>query len=224
MLSTIVLPYRIQGITVDLWGTLFFDSHYIDNLNFERALLLQEVFENVHYDFNTTPQIILNEERKRFIEYEMNGIFLGRRERLNYLTRYKLPRGDLTAVIELIDSFSSKYQPILNYELVYQLQQWKSKYKLALISNTGMISSDIIKENLKKIGIIELFDTIVFSEDIGFCKPHPDIFFEVSKRLRLPISNLLHLGDSYSFDYIAAQNAGYESILLKDGMLYGSWK
>ena len=64
MLS-IVLPYRIQGITVDLWGTLFFDSHYIDNLNFERALLLQKVFENVHYDFNTTPQIVLNKERKK---------------------------------------------------------------------------------------------------------------------------------------------------------------
>lgn len=89
---------------------------------------------------------------------------------MSYLTQYKLSAEDLLRATEMINHISSKYKPALNYELLNMLMRWKSKYKLAIISNTGMVSSYIIKQYLKKLRLLDLFDAIVFSEDILLCK------------------------------------------------------
>ena len=86
-----------------------------------------------------------------------------------------------------------------------------------------MTSSLIIKNILDLYGIYDLFDEIIFSEDVGFCKPSTEIFYLASKRLNIPMFNLLHIGDSLLFDFHAAQNACFYAIKVDGNEYFKSW-
>ena len=195
------LPNKVYGITVDLWGTLFLDSNCITQLQNRRIELLESIHQSISFDFNMSAENYFLSERSRFQEYERNGIYLPMQERIGYLTNYKL-------------------SPQINIPLVHRLKKWKSHLKIALISNTGMIGADVIMSYLQIYGIDHLFDVILFSENTKLCKPNRDIFFLASKKLGIPLGNLLHIGDSRFFDYDAALNAGLNALLINDSSYY----
>lgn len=75
------------------------------------------------------------------------------------------------------------YLPTLNYELFRSLGYWKAKQlKIALLSNTGLISSFVTREYLKKYHMLELFDELLFSEEEMLCKPDIRFFIEQVKK------------------------------------------
>lgn len=214
------LPNKVYGITVDLWGTLFLDSNCITQLQNRRIELLESIHQSISFDFNMSAENYFLSERSRFQEYERNGIYLPMQERIGYLTNYKLSPNDIQIVRQNLDNIASQYIPQINIPLVHRLKKWKSHLKIALISNTGMIGADVIMSYLQIYGIDHLFDVILFSENTKLCKPNRDIFFLASKKLGIPLGNLLHIGDSRFFDYDAALNAGLNALLINDSSYY----
>lgn len=61
----------------------------------------------------------------------------------------------------------------LNEELIEHIRQWRQSYQIGIISNAAIT----LRETLTyQFGIIDLFDRIIASSDVGVRKPDPRIY------------------------------------------------
>ena len=74
---------------------------------------------------------------------------------------------------------------------------------------------------LDDLGLRDLLDTVVYSEDVGVEKPHPAIFEELLERLALPAAAVLHVGDSRRDDVEGARAVGMPALWLTRGSSRG---
>ncbi|MEO0198276.1 MAG: HAD family hydrolase [candidate division WOR-3 bacterium] len=82
-------------------------------------------------------------------------------------------------------------------------------FRLAIISN---IDNEIIEPVLKKLGIYEIFELIVTSEELGYGKPAKEIFQYTLNKLGISPDNAIFIGDSLTNDVEGAKNMGIEAI------------
>ncbi len=128
-------------------------------------------------------QLKYSYKKKRFQLFESDGIVLPVEERIRFLTRQTISKTEIEIVKNYLDNLSLNYLPTLNRELANSLRYWKTKQrKIALLSNTGLISSHITKEYLKKYHMLKLFDELFFSEEELLCKPDIRFFIEQVKK------------------------------------------
>ncbi len=69
----------------------------------------------------------------------------------------------------------------------------KRKYKIAIASNS---ERKFVLKVLEKLKISEYFDTIITRDDVKNPKPSPEIYLLISKKLKIPPSNLIAFEDS----------------------------
>ena len=92
------------------------------------------------------------------------------------------------------------------------LEMKERKYKVALISNTGRTPGKAMRKVMKEFDILDLFDTVTFSNESGYLKPHPKIFEETLSRLGSWPENAVHIGDHAVLDILGAKKAGMRSV------------
>jgi putative hydrolase of the HAD superfamily len=92
-------------------------------------------------------------------------------------------------------------------DLLIRLQG--KEYKLGIVSD-GTINEQIY--TLSKMGIIELFDTIIISEAIGVTKPDRGMFEAVINDLALEPENIFIIGDIFKKDIIGGKKHGLKTI------------
>jgi FMN phosphatase YigB (HAD superfamily) len=81
--------------------------------------------------------------------------------------------------------------------------------KVGLICNTGMAGGQTLREVLRRRGLLECFDALVFSNEFGYAKPHPGIFGRALELLGGVVpGDALHLGDVEALDVVGAHGAG----------------
>ena len=74
---------------------------------------------------------------------------------------------------------------------------------------------------LKILGILDQFEHVIISSEVGADKPSPRIFGEVLQRFQIRPNEVLHVGDEEEIDGIGARSAGISAFILgKDG----DWK
>ena len=82
-------------------------------------------------------------------------------------------------------------------------------YRLGVICNTGMAGGRVLREVLRRHGLLDFFDVAVFSNEFGIAKPHPSIFEHTLAELGgIPPSQALHVGDLEELDVEGARRAG----------------
>ncbi|MBN1684708.1 MAG: HAD family hydrolase [Gammaproteobacteria bacterium] len=92
------------------------------------------------------------------------------------------------------------------------LNQLKSlKFRLGIISN-GNESQQYKK--LEKLKLLDYFNPIVISEDLGVSKPDPRIFQEAAKCAQKPINECIYIGDRLESDAVGSVAAGMRGIWL----------
>ena len=79
--------------------------------------------------------------------------------------------------------------------------------RLAVISNWD----DRLCPLLETLELAREFEVILVSAEVGHTKPAPEIFQAAAEALRLPSSEILHVGDSENEDHHGAQTAGFQS-------------
>lgn len=113
-------------------------------------------------------------------------------------------------VLNLIENYKNIYY--LNNELINFIKDLKNKYyKIALISNNSIK----LRERLVEDGIIELFDEVIISAEVGFQKPQPEIFKILSHKLAIKLNEFVFIDDSLRC-LEDADKIGYIPILYKD--------
>lgn len=87
------------------------------------------------------------------------------------------------------------------------LRELSTAYRLGMITNGY---SDSQRGRLRAAGLLDVFNPLLISEEIGVAKPDARIFEMALKQLRLPPQAVLYVGDSISHDYQGCQAAGID--------------
>jgi FMN phosphatase YigB (HAD superfamily) len=87
-------------------------------------------------------------------------------------------------------------------------------HKLGVICNTGMAGGRVLREVLRRHGLLDYFEVTTFSNEFGVSKPHPRIFTHTLEALGgIEPSEALHVGDVEELDIEGARRAGMGSAL-----------
>ncbi len=91
-------------------------------------------------------------------------------------------------------------------------------YRLGVICNTGMAGGRVLREVLRRHGLLHYFDLTVFSNEFGMSKPHPSIFAHTLAQLGgVAAAEALHVGDIEELDVEGARRAGVHAALYAPG-------
>jgi FMN phosphatase YigB (HAD superfamily) len=96
------------------------------------------------------------------------------------------------------------------------LRRLAERYKLAVVSNFDYTPTAL--DILERAGVVDLFQTIVVSDEIGWRKPRRDIFDAALSRLGVRASDSLFIGDRADMDVLGAQQVGMDAVWInRDG-------
>ncbi|RMH01843.1 MAG: HAD family hydrolase [Chloroflexi bacterium] len=84
-------------------------------------------------------------------------------------------------------------------------------YRLGLISNT-MFTGAAHEEDLRRFGLREYFDELLFSADVNKWKPNADPFWHVLEALQVAPETAVYIGDDPASDVVGGQRAGMFTI------------
>jgi putative hydrolase of the HAD superfamily len=89
------------------------------------------------------------------------------------------------------------------------LSYLKEKYNLHIITN-GFKEVQYIK--LSNCGLDKYFDKVFISEEIGYKKPHPEIFRYAITSVNAKKTESIMIGDDYNVDVIGAKDFGIDQV------------
>lgn len=207
----------IRGVTIDIWGTLFDDSESSIKLNKVRENIFAFVTKkNKLKQCQNSWKDVLNNEISSFKKSEVKGQVITSKSRINRILKEvcNVEDDDISnTILKYYDFAAVTFLPKVNLDLVEKILVWRNQgIKIGIISNTGMITAEATRMILKKMQIYNLFQEILLSEEVGICKPSPEIFWEASRRMGLSCNEMLHIGDSVDFDLYPARSVGYKAV------------
>ncbi len=198
-------------MTFDFWETLFMDTPELDRQRNE--LRCQGLRENLS---------------KLGVEVSIEDIADGFREststleQIRYIVNHATKNRpilltDPEVLMRLEESYwspSLTAPATLNTEAPEVFQRLRERsLKIGLICNTGRGPGHALRELMRREGVLGYFDATIFSDEIGYGKPDARIFLTAAKRLGLPPSDILHVGDNIENDVRGAQSAGMKTCL-----------
>jgi len=80
-------------------------------------------------------------------------------------------------------------------------------YRLGAVTNRGY-SGPRFHEEMRDLGLTDLFEATVISCDVGYMKPHPRIFNYALKRMGVEAEDTVMVGDSLRADVEGAKTLG----------------
>ena len=86
--------------------------------------------------------------------------------------------------------------------------------RVAVICNTGRTPGLVLRRILGTLGLAEHIEHFCFSNELGICKPHPEIFRLALEPLDVRPEEAIHVGDRPDLDLAGAREAGLRSIHL----------
>lgn len=86
------------------------------------------------------------------------------------------------------------------------------RYRLGIISDTGITGANVLRHFLKRDQMLEHFACLTFSDEAGVSKPHPDVFRLTLKCLDVQPEETIHIGDLARTDIGGAKAAGMNAV------------
>ena len=92
------------------------------------------------------------------------------------------------------------------------LPRLASRYKLGLISDTGIEPGRVLRSLLERDGLLPYFSHFTFSDELGRSKPHPNAFLATLAGLQVAPGEAVHVGDLRRTDVAGAQGVGMHTV------------
>ena len=211
-------------MTFDFWEALFMDTPELDRQRNElrcqglrenlSKLGVEVSIEDIADGFRESTTWLANIWKK--------GEQVSTLEQIRYIVnRATKNRAILLTDPEVLMSLEESYwspsltaPATLNTEAPEVFQRLRERsLKIGLICNTGRGPGHALRELMRREGVLGYFDATIFSDEIGYGKPDARIFLTAAKRLGLPPSDILHVGDNIENDVRGAQSAGMKTLL-----------
>ncbi len=87
----------------------------------------------------------------------------------------------------------------------------KGKTKFGILSNSDSRTHKVLKYH----DLDRFFEFTILSGEMTVEKPNPEIFKQTLSLLKIQPPELLHIGNSYENDYVAAKQAGCHAVLIQ---------
>jgi len=205
-----VIPYKARLTDV------FFDlDHTLWDFEKNSYLSFQKIFEEMklavdlnHFIFHYNP--INHAYWKRYRENQISQEEL-RYNRLFDTFRqiaFEVTPDQIHRISEAYIAYLSTF-PHLFEGAIPLLDNLKGKYNLHIITN-GFEQVQHFK--IKNSGLDAYFDFVFTAEQLGFKKPHPQIFIQALSKTQANPSNSLMIGDSLEADILGALAQGMHAI------------
>jgi HAD superfamily hydrolase (TIGR01549 family) len=95
------------------------------------------------------------------------------------------------------------------------LDSLRSAYRMAVLSNFDY--GPTVEAALADFGIRDRFEVVVVSADVGWRKPHPEIFQETLRRMGVGAHEAVFVGDTPEADIVGPQGVGMDVIWIDRG-------
>ncbi len=208
----------IKAISFDFWNTLFAETPGSFKLYQEtrRSLLKESLTERGGtFSEEQIKQAALLEAESHHLIWTKEHRTLTARERLRRILdtlNASLPEDTITRLVNDYEEGIYERPPILVDGARQVIEQLSSRYRLGIISDTGFSPGRVLRELMRNAGILDAFDSLVFSDEAGRSKPHAEVFAKTSHALNAHPTELVHIGDLEHTDVIGAKNATYFAI------------
>lgn len=84
--------------------------------------------------------------------------------------------------------------------------------RVALICDTGFSPGRVVRQLLARVGLLDLLEVHIFSDELGVPKPHPNMFRAALEGLGVPAQGAAHVGDLRRSDIAGAHNVGMTTV------------
>ena len=84
--------------------------------------------------------------------------------------------------------------------------------KTGLVANSWPDPARLLRGDVEAFGLADQFDTMVFSEEVGFRKPQPEIFLHALGQLGVEPENAMFVGDRLDTDVQGAARVGMATV------------
>jgi putative hydrolase of the HAD superfamily len=157
--------------------------------------------------FHETYNTIWRNAEQSLIEMEMRLL----------LQRTALELGLPLSDAEVLNLVRVHYRPVSSQVTIYAdtidtlIAVRGRGMKIGLVSNTVWPGS-LHREDLQRFGIIDFFDHLLFSADVGIRKPHPQIFQTALAALEVAPHEAVFVGDRVPEDVAGAMRVGMRAV------------
>ena len=157
---------------------------------------------------------------KMLSEYRQDGEFLALEEgRVSPEEWRSIVRQSISSPVtdEQIDDAFNAFLVDIPIEKLRMLRALKSKYRIAMLSNTNKVMFESKIPELFKIEgltIEDYFDDFFLSYKMGMSKPSPEIFIKVAEELGIEPNEALFIDDSQA-NVDAAAKLGFQTMCVK---------
>ena len=118
--------------------------------------------------------------------------------------------GDAAAAAQIIEETFLTEGLAVYPDVVDILNTLRERYTLGIISNWPAT----LETTLGRSGLRDYFSVVVGSGNVGYAKPHPEIFKIAANRMQIDVRDALYIGDSIEHDVAGARAAGMDVVLL----------
>lgn len=202
----------IQAITFDLWNTIFTNRFYSDlRLNYLTQLLERR---QIPFSFNDVKNAFDLAFYLPKRNYEENDhIYTEERitKMLNILNIH-LTKPDTGLIKNIFEEIMLNDPPPLKKGVKKTLEELSLDYQIGLISNTGVTPGRIIIRTFQEYDILQYFHVKIFSDEIGYYKPHPILFKSALREFKCIPQNAIHIGDKLETDVKGAKDCNMLTI------------
>ncbi len=224
-----------KAIFFDLWETLIFEgsnirskwneqrlSAIVDILHEWNHKIQPEIIRNAYFDVQTKYK---NKQRTDLVVLTpKNQVELILRS--SNITLDAIPEDFKEEILQKYISVTLATPPKINPEAKEVLQAIANfGLKIGLISNTWSTPGIILRKVLDKFEIKQYFTFMLFSDEIGYPKPHKAIFKEALKQFPFfKPHECAFVGDDYVADICGAKSVGMTAIwLCQDDQKFDSY-
>ncbi len=206
----------IRAITFDLWNTLLVEKSFTR----KRIEILAEAFAR---EGNPVGPAVLESayraaQRRHEDLWTREYCHYPLAERLDFILEgagAKLSPASKAYVTERFGELILEDPPVLNEGAAETVSTLAPRFKLGIISDTGVTSGNQIRRLLDGFGILRHFTATVFSDETLLCKPHREVFETALRGLKVKPGEALHVGDLLRTDVAGAKAAGWRGVWLK---------
>lgn len=202
----------IEAITFDLWNTIFENKFYSDfRLNlFIQFLEKKQIVSDLQKVKNSFNLVFYLPERNYD---ENNHIYTEDRiDKLINLLKIDLTELDKDFIKNEFEEAILNDPPSLKIGVKKTLEEISSDFKIGLISNTGITPGRIINKVFQEYEILKYFDVKIYSDEVGYYKPHKIIFKTALESLNSNPKNTIHIGDNLKTDIKGAKDSNMYTI------------